>query len=91
MKIARSSLLIRSNRNNGLRLAIVMATVLTGATLVLAASLDAGAGEPTRLATLDKGEASPVSPAPTTTSQAKPARQVRIIPLWNVPAEQQGL
>ena len=79
--------LTRKTRHTALRFAIIAATALTGATLVLSASLgDVSQPAPTSA----KAEPVAVLEILAAPSQAKPPRQVRVIPLWNVPAEQRG-
>lgn len=83
-------LIARNARKMGIRLGLAAAAVVAGATLVVAASLStpapAAATAPTAAATQSQPAA-----APADVQTVKPAKQVRVIPLWNTPRDQRGL
>ena len=78
----------RRARKMGLRLGLAAAALLTGASLVLSANLSAPTQPSPTASQTPAVEQTQAVPA---AEQAKPAKKIRVIQLFNVPKDQQGL
>ena len=84
-------LIARQNRKRALRLAGFAAAALAGATLLFSVGVSAEPKAAPVAAPQVMAEAVSNTPAPIPEVAAKPARPIRVIQIWNVSKDQQGL